>query len=37
MLEWFDAVGYNADIQGTAEESAIKPTAFSEWAKSVSW
>jgi len=32
MLEWFDAVGYDADIAATAKESGIKPTPFAEWA-----
>ena len=37
MLEWFDKVGYNADIDKNAKESGIKPTRFSEWSKSISW
>jgi hypothetical protein len=37
MLEWFDAVGYNADIQANAREFGIPPTRFADWAKSVSW
>lgn len=37
MLEWFDNVGYNADIQGMAKESGIKPTSFSEWVSTVKW
>jgi len=37
MLEWFDRVGYNADIQLNAKESGIKPTRFSEWAAHVEW
>ena len=37
MLEWFDRVGYNADIEGTAKESGIKPTKFAEWAAKVAW
>jgi uncharacterized protein YbjT (DUF2867 family) len=32
MLEWFDAVGYNADIDGNAKEYGIQPTRFDEWA-----
>ncbi|MGB6122035.1 MAG: NmrA/HSCARG family protein, partial [Bacteroidota bacterium] len=28
MLEWFDRVGYDADIQGQAKKSGIKPTSF---------
>ena len=37
MLEWFDAVGYNVDIEGLARESGIKPTALAEWAARVDW
>jgi uncharacterized protein YbjT (DUF2867 family) len=32
MLEWFDRVGYDADIAGTAKEFGVKPTTLSEWA-----
>jgi uncharacterized protein YbjT (DUF2867 family) len=37
MLEWFDRVGYDADIQGVARESGIKPTTFAEWASTAQW
>ena len=37
MLEWFDRVGYNADIEQNAKESGIKPTKFVEWAAKVKW
>ena len=37
MLEWFDAVGYDADIEGNAKQYGIKPTRFAEWARSVKW
>lgn len=37
MLEWFDAVGYNADIKGMARESGIKPTTLTRWASQVDW
>jgi uncharacterized protein YbjT (DUF2867 family) len=37
MLEWFDAVGYDADIAGNAREFGIPPTRFADWAKTVSW
>lgn len=37
MLEWFDRVGYNADIAGNAQEFGIKPTAFKDWAKRQNW
>jgi len=32
MLEWFDRVGYDADIAKTAAESGIRPTTFAAWA-----
>ncbi len=31
MLEWFDRVGYNADIAGLQREFGIKPTKLVEW------
>jgi uncharacterized protein YbjT (DUF2867 family) len=37
MLEWFDAVGYDADIEGTAKEFGVKPTRFGEWAREQHW
>jgi uncharacterized protein YbjT (DUF2867 family) len=37
MLEWFDRVGYDADIEKTAKESGIRPTPFAQWAAGVSW
>ena len=37
MLEWFDAVGYNADIAQTSAEFGVPPTRFREWAKAQSW
>jgi len=37
MLEWFDRVGYDADIPATARESGIRPTPFAEWASRQSW
>jgi len=37
MLEWFDRVGYDADITGTSRESGIPPTTFPEWAARASW
>ncbi len=33
MVEWFEAVGYDADIAGMAKESGIRPTTFTEWVK----
>ncbi len=37
MLEWFDAVGYNADIEGTAQEAHLRPTTLPDWAVKVDW
>jgi uncharacterized protein YbjT (DUF2867 family) len=37
MLEWFDRVGYDADIPATSRESGIAPTTLPEWARRVSW
>jgi len=37
MLEWFDRVGYHADISGTSRESGIAPTTFPEWAGRADW
>ncbi|HVK83412.1 MAG TPA: NmrA/HSCARG family protein [Kofleriaceae bacterium] len=33
MLEWFDRVGYNADIDGNARKYGIRPTKLAEWAR----
>ena len=32
MLEWFDRVGYDADIEGLEREFGIKATKLAEWA-----
>jgi len=37
MLEWFDAVGYDADIAGNAKRYGIRPTPFREWAAARDW
>ncbi len=37
MLEWFDRVGYNADIGGLEKRFGIRPTKLAEWAASVRW
>lgn len=37
MLEWFDRVGYNADIEGLAKESRIQPTTLAQWVTRVDW
>lgn len=33
MLDWFNRVGYDADIAGTAREFGIRPTTLDEWAR----
>lgn len=37
MLEWFERVGYDADIEGTAREFGVRPTPLRAWARTVSW
>jgi len=37
MLEWWDSVGYDADIKSTTQEAGIYPIAYAEWAKQVDW
>ena len=37
MLEWFDRVGYNADIEGNLREFGIRPTKFRDWAARQDW
>jgi hypothetical protein len=37
MLEWFDRVGYDADIEGTAREAGIRPTSLAQWAATADW
>jgi uncharacterized protein YbjT (DUF2867 family) len=37
MLEWFDAVGYDADIAGNAKAYGVRPTSFAEWVRGVKW
>ncbi len=37
MLEWFDRVGYNADIKGNAKKFGIPPTSFRDWAHGANW
>ncbi len=37
MLEWFDRVGYDADIPRLAQESGIRPTSLADWAETVDW
>lgn len=33
MLEWFDRVGYDADVAGLQREFGIAPTTLAEWAR----
>jgi uncharacterized protein YbjT (DUF2867 family) len=35
MLEWFDRVGYNADIKKNEQEYGIRATPLNEWAKAL--
>ena len=37
MLEWFDRVGYDVDIEATSRESGVRPTPLKQWAGGVSW
>lgn len=37
MLEWFDAVGYDADIDGNEARYGIPATKFGEWVTTVKW
>lgn len=37
MLEWFDAAGYNVDIEGNAQKFPVTPTRFAEWAGEQDW
>lgn len=37
MLEWFDRVGYDADIPGLKKEFGIALTTLEQWASKVRW
>jgi uncharacterized protein YbjT (DUF2867 family) len=37
MLEWFDNVGYESDIDANAREYGVKPTRLREWARTQNW
>ena len=37
MLEWFDRVGYDADIEGMAAELGVESQSFEDWAAAASW
>jgi uncharacterized protein YbjT (DUF2867 family) len=35
MLEWFEAVGYDADIEANARAFGVRPTRFADWVGAV--
>ena len=37
MLEWFDKVGYNVDIEGTSKSTGVRFTGLDEWASGTNW
>lgn len=37
MLEWFDRVGYDADIEARSRESGIAPMSFPGWVRRARW
>jgi uncharacterized protein YbjT (DUF2867 family) len=37
MLQWFDRVGYHADVAGNVHEFGVQPTRFDVWASSQNW
>lgn len=37
MFEWFERVGYDADISGNASRYGITPTPFGQWAAGADW
>lgn len=37
MFEWFDRVGYEADIEANGKKYAVTPTSLEEWAKGADW
>lgn len=37
MMEWFDRVGYDADIKKNEKEFGVQATSLAEWARSVKW
>lgn len=37
MLEWFDAVGYDADVSVLEAQYGVRPTRLREWAKQQNW
>ncbi len=37
MLEWFDKVGYKADISARSKQAGVPPTSFETWARTIQW
>lgn len=37
MLEWFDEVGYDVDIEALEEETGAEHVRFASWARQVDW
>jgi uncharacterized protein YbjT (DUF2867 family) len=37
MLEWFDAVGYDVDIEALVKKTGIRPATLPEWAARADW
>ena len=37
MLEWFDRVGYDADIEDLKKQYGYRPTSFADWAAQAKW
>jgi len=37
MFEWFDRVGYDADIAANVARFGIEPTRFADWAAAADW
>lgn len=37
MLEWFDRVGYDADISGVAAKLGVRPRTLDQWAAAATW
>ena len=35
MLDWFNRVGYNADIEAMSREFGIAPTRVEQWASTL--
>ena len=37
MLEWFAAVGYDADISALEAQYGVRPTRLRDWARQQNW